>query len=173
MTHDLESQPQSSNGGGAKLPSIKPAVHSLTEAVAHCQVVFAHAWMVRTFVKHSETVEDFPELMQVVRTVFDTARALEPKVAEPAAYLTTLRKKIGKLRAAADQFRADSPAASDHENFRQAVISLDGCVVELERVLALFPPPPPPSLPTNFRRVIASSSLGGTTESVADRNEME
>ena len=136
------------------------------EAVARCQIVFAHAWMVRTFVKHSETVEDFPELMQVVRAVFDTARALEPKANDPAAYLTTLRKKIGKLRAAAEQFRADSPAASDHENFRQAVISLDGCVVELERVLALFPPPPPPSLPTNFRRVIASSSLGGTNESV-------
>lgn len=146
----------------ASVVSLKRPVLGLADAVAHCQIVFAHAWMVRTFVKHSETVEDFPELMQVVRTVFDTARALEPKVAEPAGYLTTLRKKIGKLRAAADQFRVDAPAASDHENFRQAVISLDGCVAELERVLSLFPPPPPPSLPANFRQVIASSSLGGT-----------
>ncbi len=148
--------------------SLKRPVLALVDAVAHCQVVFAHAWMVRTFVKHSETVEDFPELMQVVRTVFDTARALEPKVTDPAGYLMTLRKKIGKLRAAADQFRADAPAASDHENFRQAVISLDGCIAELDRVLALFPPPPPPSLPANFRRVLASSSVGVTNESAAD-----
>jgi hypothetical protein len=162
MTHEIESPLKNSNSGGVNLPSIKPEVLSPAEAVTHCQIVFAHAWMVRTFVKHSETVEEFPELMQVVRTVFDTARALEPKVSEPAGYLTTLRKKIGKLRAAADQFRVDAPAASDHENFRQAVISLDGCVAELERVLALFPPPPPPSLPANFRRTIPSSSLGAT-----------
>ena len=168
MTMESETKELSPMTDDASRPALKRSVPTLAEAVAHCQVVFAHAWMVRTFVKHSETVEDFPELMQVVRTVFDTARALEPKVTEPAAYLMTLRKKIGKLRAAADQFRADAPAASDHENFRQAVISLDGCIVELERVLALFPPPPPPSLPANFRRVTASSSLGGANESAAD-----
>ena len=168
MTIDSETKVLPSVADATSCPALKRPILALAEAVAHCQVVFAHAWMVRTFVKHSETVEDFPELMQVVRTVFDTARALEPKANDPAAYLTTLRKKIGKLRAAADQFRADSPAASDHENFRQAVISLDGCVVELERVLALFPPPPPPSLPANFRRVLPSSSVGVTNESVAD-----
>lgn len=132
---------------------------SAAEAVARCQIVFAHAWMVRTFVKHSEVVEEFPELMQIVRTVFDTSRALESKIDDPAAYLMTLRKKIAKLRAAADQFRADAPGASDHTNFRQAVISMDGCVEELERILALFPPPPPPAMPANFRRAAASSSV--------------
>jgi len=67
------------------------------QAVERCQVIFAHAWMVRTFVKHSETVEEFPELMQIVRTVFDTSRALEPKVHDPEDYLTTLRKKIARM----------------------------------------------------------------------------
>lgn len=136
-----------------------PSRLSADEAVIHCQIVFAHAWMVRTFVKHSEVVEEFPELMQIVRTVFDTSRALESKINDPAAYLTTLRKKIAKVRVAADQFRADAPAASDHENFRQAVISMDGCVEELERILALFPPPPPPAMPANFRRAAPSSSV--------------
>jgi len=121
------------------------------QAVERCQVIFAHAWMVRTFVKHSETVEEFPELMQIVRTVFDTSRALEPKVHDPEDYLTTLRKKIGKLRAAAEQFRTDAPVASDHTNFRQAVISMDGCISELEAILKMFPPPPPPAMPANFR----------------------
>ena len=132
---------------------------SPAEAVARCQTIFAHAWMVRTFVKHSETVEDFPELMQIVRTVFDTSRALEPKVNEPSEYLATLRKKIGKLRAAAEQFRKDAPVASDHTNFRQAVISMDGCVDDLEEVVKMFPPPAPPPMPANFRPVSASGTV--------------
>ena len=135
------------------------AALSPAEAVDRCQTIFAHAWMVRTFVKHSETVEDFPELMQIVRTVFDTSRALEPKINEPFEYLATLRKKIGKLRAAADEFRKDSPVASDHTNFRQAVISMDECVAELDVVLKMFPPPPPPAMPANFRPGAASGSV--------------
>jgi len=137
---------------------------SPTEAVARCQTIFAHAWMVRTFVKHSETVEDFPELMQIVRTVFDTSRAMEPKVDNPTEYLATLRKKITKLRAAAEQFRKDAPVASDHTNFRQAVISLDGCVAELEEVVKMFPPPPPPPMPANFRPVSASGTVAQVVE---------
>jgi len=121
------------------------------EAVDRCQTIFAHAWMVRTFVKHSEVVEDFPELMQIVRTVFDTARALEAKVAAPADYLHTLRKKLGKLRAAAVQFETDAPQASDHTNFQQAVISMNGCVAELDAILQLFPAAAPPPMPANFR----------------------
>ena len=137
---------------------------SPVEAVDRCQTIFAHAWMVRTFVKHSETVEDFPELMQIVRTVFDTSRALEPKINEPAEYLATLRKKIGKLRAAADQFRKDAPVASDHTNFRQAVISIDGCVAELESVVKMFPPPAPPAMPANFRPGLGSGNVVPVSE---------
>lgn len=95
----------------------------------------AHAWMVRTFVKHSTEVEEFPELMEVVRTVFDTARALETKVNDPPGYLHLLRKKISKLRKAAEQFAHDAPLASDHTNFKQAVVSMNDCVRELEDVL--------------------------------------
>jgi hypothetical protein len=145
-----------------------PGTLSMEAAVERCQTIFAHAWMVRTFVKHSETVEDFPELMQIVRTVFDTSRALEPKVGDPAEYLTTLRKKIGKLRAAAEQFRIDAPVASDHTNFRQAVISMDGCVVELEGVLKMFPPPPPPAMPANFRPGGLSGKVGDAADTPAE-----
>lgn len=76
---------------------------------------------------------------------------LEPKVAEPGEYLAALRKKISKLRDAAAQFRIDAPLASDHTNFRQAVISMDGCVAELEAILKSFPTPTAPALPANFR----------------------
>ena len=144
--------------------SINSAKMTAEEAVARCQVIFSHAWMVRTFVKHSEVVEDFPELMQIVRSVFDTSRALEPKVSEPHDYLTTLRKKIGKMRVAAAQFSEDAPKASDHENFRQAVISINGCLAELEAILQLFPPPAPPSMPANFRPSSASVTVVSTEE---------
>ena len=69
----------------------------ITPTVERCQEIMAHAWMVRTFIKHSDEVEDFPELMGIVRAVFDTSRALETRVTEEPAYLKMLSKKIGKL----------------------------------------------------------------------------
>jgi len=105
------------------------------DAVQRCQTIMAHAWMVRTFVKHSEEVEEFPELMGIVRAVFDTSRALETRVDDQDAYLKMLRKKIGKLRKAAEQFSHDAPLASGHTNFQQAVISINACVEELQAVL--------------------------------------
>ena len=89
----------------------------------------------RTIFKHSDEVEDFPELMGLVRAVFDTARALETRVDDPPGYLRMLRKKLGKLRKAAEQFRVDAAEASTHTNFKQAVISLDACVQQLEELL--------------------------------------
>lgn len=110
------------------------------DAVARCQTIFAHAWMVRTFVKHSPEVEEFPELMEIARTVFDVSRALETRVDDPAGYFQMLRKKIGKLRKAADQFRHDAPLASAHTNFQQAVISIDASVRDLESTLQSLAP---------------------------------
>lgn len=140
------------------------------QAVARCQMIFSHAWMVRTFVKHSDVVEDFPELMQIVRAVFDTSRALESKVSEPLDYLGTLRKKIGKLREAAVQFTQDAPQASDHTNFRQAVISMNGCVEQLQSILDFFPPPPVPSMPANFR---PKNQAAAQPEMKSESNEIQ
>ena len=47
-----------------------------------------------------------------------------------------LRKKIGRLRKATDQFALDAPEASLHTNFEQAVISMKGCTQALEALLA-------------------------------------
>jgi hypothetical protein len=116
-----------------------PAPLSPQDAVARCQTILAHAWMVRTFVKHSPEVEQFPELMEIVRNVFDLSRALETRVDDPPAYLQMLRKKIGKLRKAAEKFRHDAPLASTHTNFQQAVLSMDACVAALDDILAAVP----------------------------------
>ena len=107
-----------------------------TDIVSRCEQVMAHAWMVRTFVKHSEEAEEFPELMVLARTVFDVARALETRLDDPTGYLRMLRKKIGRLARAADAFRAEAPEVSGHMNFRQAVVSMDACVAELRTLLA-------------------------------------
>lgn len=105
------------------------------QIVERCQTVMTHAWMVRTFIKHSDEIDDFPELMGIVRAVFDTSRALETRLESPTDYLRMLSKKIGKLRAAAEQFRSDAQAASTHTNFQQAVASMNACVNDLTWLL--------------------------------------
>ncbi len=111
---------------------MSPSELTPQELVNRCQTVMAHAWMVRTFIKHSDEIEGFPELMGIVRAVFDTARALETREGDPAGYFHMLGKKLGKLRKAAEQFRIDAETASTHTNFKQAVISMDACVEELK-----------------------------------------
>jgi hypothetical protein len=110
-------------------------VDSPQQLVERAQLVMAHAWMVRTFIKHSEEALEFPELMGIVRAVFDTACALETRIEDPAGYFQMLAKKIGKLRKASEQFAIDAPQASAHTNFQQAVISMNACIDELEQLL--------------------------------------
>jgi hypothetical protein len=112
-----------------------PSPETAQDIVRRCEQVMAHAWMVRTFIKHSDEVDEYPELMNMVRAVFDTSRALETRTQDPAAYFKMLQKKLGKLRTAAEQFRYDAEEASAHTNFRQAVVSMNASVGELERLL--------------------------------------
>jgi aminodeoxyfutalosine deaminase len=113
---------------------------SLHEVVHRCDEIMSHAWMVRTFVKHSEEVEDYPELdglMGVARTIFDACRALETQVDNPAKYLHMLRKKIGRLKKASVEFERDARQVSVHTNFMMAIRSTQICVRELEELLAV------------------------------------
>lgn len=115
-----------------------PNPATLPEVVERCDEIMAHAWMVRTFIKHSEEVEDFPELeglMGIVRGVFDASRALETRVDDPAGYLKMLGKKIGRLKSAVVQFEQDAFEASEHTNFVMAVRSVKVCVRDLEVLL--------------------------------------
>ena len=103
----------------------------IRDSVDSCQTVLAHAWMVRTFVKHSAEVEDFPELMGIVRGVFDLSRAVETRIDDPAEYFKMLDKKLPSLRQAVEKFAIDAPLASTHTNFIQAVISIRASTEEL------------------------------------------
>jgi len=108
---------------------------ALLEIVRRCEQVMAHAWMVRTFIKHSDEAEDFPELMGLARIIFDLSRALETRINDPASYLKMLRKKIAKLKKASLEFEKDAPLASMHTNFQQAVCSINACCEQLQYYL--------------------------------------
>lgn len=133
---------------GAQHPRI-PMIPGLTpaEAMERINTIVAHAWMVRTFLKHAPEFEDDVERMEIPRTIFDFARAVEPRYAERDAegYLKMVRKKLGKLRSAATQFVTEQPDISNHTNFQQAAVSFTGCVRAIEEVLASLPASGSPS----------------------------
>ena len=134
--------------------------------VDRSQKVMAHAWMVRTFVKHSDEVEDFPELNEMARTIFDVFRAVETQVSDPAGYFRTVRKKVSKLRSAAEEFEKNAWHASTHTNFQQAVISAKFIGEQLQELVTeaenLLPRPVPPkfTLPTGARPAQTPASDG-------------
>ena len=112
------------------------------EAVERLQGLLAHLWMVRTFLKHADEVQDDEELLDVPRTVFDYVRAVEPahQRGDVKDYLHRIRGKLPKLRRAAELLAAEHQRVSDHTNFQMASLSLSGCVRQIEEVLAALGP---------------------------------
>lgn len=110
-----------------------------SETIMHrTDALLSHVWMVRTFIKHSEEVEDDPELGQVQRTLYDYLLALGSawQAQDAEAYLKQARKKLSKLRHATKDFTKIQPEISTHMNFKMAVISLQTAVTEIESLLA-------------------------------------
>jgi hypothetical protein len=117
------------------------------EAMQRINTVLAHAWMVRTFLKHAEEIQDDEELIEVPRTVFDYARALDPSYQRNDAreFLHRARGKLGKLRRAAELFNQRFRHVSDHTNFQMAALSLNECVRQIEEILSAVKEGPPPA----------------------------
>ncbi|MCA9039252.1 MAG: amidohydrolase [Planctomycetaceae bacterium] len=107
------------------------------QVVERCQQVLSHAWMVRTFIKHGEEVEDYPELMIIVRGVFDISMAVDSRVEDPQEYFKMLKKKLGRFRKVVDEFRDLAVQISTHTNFQQAVASIETCLADLEELLQI------------------------------------
>jgi hypothetical protein len=108
------------------------------EAMDRLNTIMAHAWMVRTFLKHADEIQEDEELLEVPRMIFDFVRALEPSFARKDAreYVRRARGKLSKLRKVAEFFGQEYKRVSDHTNFQMAALSLDGCVREIEALLA-------------------------------------
>jgi hypothetical protein len=100
-------------------------------------LVLAHAWMVRNFLKHADEVQEDEEMLDVHRMIFDYIRAVEPSWQrnDPKEYLHRARGKLPKLRRVAEYFQREYRRVSDHTNFQMAATSLTFCVQQIEEVL--------------------------------------
>lgn len=100
--------------------------------------VLAHAWMIRTFLKHADEIQDDEAMRDVPRTLYDGIRAVEPAYerGDHADYLRRLKGKLPKFRRAAEHFAAHYREFSAHTNFAMAAISLTGVVAEMDAIFA-------------------------------------
>lgn len=111
---------------------------TLNEAVERLQGELAHLWMVRTFLKHADEIQDDEALLDVPRTLFDCVRAVEPAALRGDAkeYLHRLKGKLPKLRRAAELLQREYRRVSAHTNFEMAALSLTASVRQIEEILA-------------------------------------
>ena len=107
------------------------------EAMEKLNAVFAHLWMVRTFLKHAEEIQDDEDMLQVPRMIFDYVRATEPSYqrADAVEFLHRARGKLAKLKRVADFIAQEHKRASDHTNFQMAALSLSACVKEIDEIV--------------------------------------
>lgn len=115
------------------------------QAVERLNVVLAHAWMVRTYLKHADEIQEDEEFLEVPRMIFDYVRAVEPAAqrGDVKDYLHRIKGKLSKLRRVAEFFAANHKRVSDHTNFQMAAVSLTGCVRAIEEILAGIEPEKP------------------------------
>ena len=100
--------------------------------------LFSHLWMVRTFLKHADEIQEDQEMLEVHRMIFDYVRATEPAFQKRDAneFLHRARGKLSKLKKAAEFFEKEHRRVSDHTNFQMAAMSLSTCVRDIEEILA-------------------------------------
>jgi hypothetical protein len=107
------------------------------EKMQRIDAALSHVWMVRTFLKHCEEVEDDEELPSVYRTLYDGMHALGSafQAGDAEAYLKQLKKKLPKMRSAAALFAEIQPEISTHTNFQMARRSLMAAFEQIQRTL--------------------------------------
>ncbi len=119
------------------------------EAARRLEVVLAHAWMVRTFLKHADEIQEDEDFLEVPRAIFDYCRAVEPAAqrADWPLYVHRARSKLGKLRKASEFFSANFKRVTDHTNWQMAAASLAGCVAAITEIVEQAPKGVPASPP--------------------------
>jgi hypothetical protein len=110
-------------------------------------VVLAHAWMVRTFLKHADEIQDDAEMLEVHRMIFDYIRAVEPSYQrrDTKEYLHRIRGKLPKLRRQAEFFAREYCRVSNHTNFQMAALSLTGCLRQIDEIVSGIQTSAPPA----------------------------
>ena len=109
-----------------------------SEAVERLNFVLAHLWMIRTFLKHADEIQEDEELLDVHRLLYDSIRAVEPAFqrGDTAEYLRRLKGKLGKLKRSSEFFAREFKRASSHTNFEMASQSFAGSVRQMEEIFA-------------------------------------
>lgn len=107
------------------------------EKVKAIDDLISHVWMVRTFIKHCEEVEDDDDLRDVHRDLYDFMLALGGplQAGDHEKYLKQAKKKLKKLRGANELFLAIQPEISSHTNFQMAANSLKLAAEQIERIV--------------------------------------
>jgi hypothetical protein len=108
------------------------------EAVERLNVLLAHLWMVRTYLKHADEVMEDEQLVEIPRLLYDSIRVVEPAflAGDHATYLRRLKGKLPKLRKGAELFASEYKRVSAHTNFELASVSFGGAVRQMEEVFA-------------------------------------
>lgn len=108
------------------------------EAVTRLNTVLAHAWMIRTFLKHADEIQTDEGMLEVPRTLYDSIRAVEPAFqrGDHGDFLRRLKGKLPKLRRVAEHFNAHFKEFSPHTNFEMAAASLLGVVRQMDEIFA-------------------------------------
>jgi hypothetical protein len=111
---------------------------SPAEAVTRLNTILAHAWMIRTFLKHADEIQQSEEMLEVPRTLYDSIRAVEPAFqrGDYADFLRRLKGKLPKLRRVAEYFNTHFREFSPHTNYEMAAASLLGVVKHMEEIFA-------------------------------------
>lgn len=112
---------------------------SQEELISSIQGVLAHLWMIRTFLKHADEIQDDENMLEVPRTLFDYIRATEPAYqrADWPDFFHRLNGKFNRLRKANTYYQENFRTFSDHTNFQMAANSLAACVGRLQELLTV------------------------------------
>ena len=118
--------------------TLRQILMSPAEAVDRLNVLLAHLWMVRTYLKHADEVVNDEELVEIPRLLYDSIRAVEPAFlkGDTATYLRRLKGKLPKLRKGAELFAREYKRVSAHTNFEMASLSFAGAVRQMEEIFA-------------------------------------
>jgi hypothetical protein len=108
------------------------------DAAERLNVILAHLWMVRTYLKHADEVVNDDELIAIPRLLYDSIRAVEPAMqqGDTATFLRRLKGKLPKLRKGAELLAREYKRVSAHTNFEMASLSLSGAVRQMEEIFA-------------------------------------
>ncbi len=103
------------------------------EKMERIDALFAHVWMVRTFLKHSDEAAEDDELAEVHRQLYDILLSLGAplKANDAEEYLRIVGKKLSRLKNATALFAELQPQISTHTNFQMALRSLQTAVAEI------------------------------------------